>query len=320
MIDLIVKMAIAAALAWLFTRRVTPANAAAAHRLWLVVVTSPVLWLAGQSLFAPVAYARLRTGALPESLSAPSAGAWEVAAAVYVTVAALLLLRALLGVISVRRLLAGALPLSTEELTRLRAIASAGPLQIREGELDIPVTAGFFNPVIVLPGGWRAISPAGMETILRHEAAHVRRRDCAVSLACAVLEAVCWFSPAMWLASAQVRWFAEMACDAEAARAMDDQAYAAELLSLAAGWSGARRPRYAITAGAETSVATRIRLLLDEMEQGGGRRRMLLPIAAVLLMVAVPIASTLRVGAATGAGSSTDADPHATLHQHRHAH
>ena len=45
MIDLNVKLALVAAIAWMATRRVTPANAAWAHRLWVAVAMSPLLSL-----------------------------------------------------------------------------------------------------------------------------------------------------------------------------------------------------------------------------------------------------------------------------------
>ena len=151
------------------------------------------------------------------------------------------------------------------------------------------MTAGFFRPVVILPAGWRQLTPAAVEVILRHEAAHVRRRDPLVALTCAVVEAVLWFNPAVWIAGRQVRWFAEMACDAEAAAAMSGQAYAAELLQLAASWRGLKRPLYAVTAGADTDVARRIGLLIDELE-GGWRRRLLIPILAIALLLAVPLA------------------------------
>ena len=48
MIDLVVKCGASAVIAWLATRRITPSNAAWAHRLWLVVALSPLAWLAGE--------------------------------------------------------------------------------------------------------------------------------------------------------------------------------------------------------------------------------------------------------------------------------
>ena len=312
MIDLQLKLAVAAAVAWILTRKVTPANAANAHRLWLVVIASPFLWLAGPALIPPVVIATPREGVIPSGLlDTPQVSATLLA--VYVLVAACLLVRLALGVRSVHCLLRHTRPVDPTEL--------AAGCSVREGDLDLPVTAGFLRPVIVLPANWRTLSPAALEAILRHEAAHVRRKDCAVSLACALMEALLWFNPAVWIAAAKVRWFAEMACDADAARGMNASDYAAALLNLAARWTSARRPQFAITAGAETKVSRRIHLLLDELERGG-RRRVLLPIVAGLLIIGMPMAAAFHISG-TSVAKRVSAAPvadHALIHGLRHHH
>lgn len=218
----------------------------------------------------------------------------RTAVTLYVGVAVALLLRTLIGVVSVRRMIASARAIDSASLAALRDLAGHAALNIREGDLRVPVTAGFVEPMVILPTGWRAIPSDGLAAILRHEAAHVRRKDCLVSLGCAILEALAWFTPVVWVAGSRVGWFAEMACDSEAAGAMDGDRYASALLALAAGWSHARCPLATITAGAETGVGRRIRLLLDEMEQGC-RRRALLPAAALLVVIALPRAGAVRV-------------------------
>ena len=71
-------------------------------------------------------------------------------------------------------------------------------------------------------------------------------------------------------------------------------------------------------AGGETGVAARIRLLLDEMEQGR-RSRLLLPVAVLLIVIGVPLAAALRVGGRSevGAGTGTRAHAdHGAMHGH----
>ena len=319
MIDLLIKCGASAVIAWLATRRITPSNAAWAHRLWLVVALSPLAWLAGEQFFAPLAYARLRPGPLADTLtlSVDRIAAWTPA--IYAAVTTVLLLRVLYGVVLVRRLVAGSHPIASSLLPDGAMPSAFQGLDIRVGPLSLPVTAGFFRPVVILPAGWRQLTTGALEVILRHEAAHVRRRDPLVALTCAVAEAVLWFNPAVWIAGRQVRWFAEMACDAEAAAAMSGQAYAAELLQLAAGWRGLKRPLYAVTAGADTDVARRIGLLIDELE-GGWRRRLLIPILAIALLLAVPLGATVRIGGSVrsdGWPAAGSHDPsHALFHQH----
>jgi beta-lactamase regulating signal transducer with metallopeptidase domain len=320
MIDLQFKFAVAVAFAWVATRRVSPANAASAHRVWLLVLASPVLWMVGETLVPPIAFARLRPGVLPQGIISAGSVALIAAAGVYVVIAALLLLRLACGIGSVRRLIQRSRPLGPADLARLPDWASSRS-HVRESDLDSPVTAGALNAVVLLPAGWRSLSPAALESILRHEAAHVRRGDCAIALACGLMEALFWFNPAVWIACARVRWFAEMACDHEAATGMNRHEYASQLLTLAAAWGSARRPVNVLTAGAETHVSRRIHLLLDEAE-GGTRRSILIPIVAALLVLGVPLAATVRVDLLSSSERAASADTidHARTHQMRHRH
>ena len=318
MIDLSVKWAIAAGLVWPVTRRTPPVHAAAAHRLWLVVLTLPALWIIGSLAVPPAAYVQLRSGVLPEPIAQREAWLWTVAFGIYVGVALLLLGRVGVGVNAVRKLVRTSRPLSDNELSGAGLTLADNGCDVREADVDLPLTAGFVRPVILLPRGWRSLKTTALLAILHHEAAHVRRRDCLAAFGCALLEAVFWFNPAVWLATARVRWFAELACDAEAARSMKEDAYASELLALAAGWSRARRPMLAITAGAETNVARRIRLLLDEPPR---TRAIAIVALAVALVAAVPLSSAVRFGSAPESFSVAPSFGGAWLsHGHNHLH
>jgi beta-lactamase regulating signal transducer with metallopeptidase domain len=319
MIDLSVKFAAVAATAWLITRHVRPADAAAAHRLWLAVLAAPALWLLGSAIWPPLAYVVPRAGHWPAIVTHPSAEVWNTAVVVYAAGAAVLLARAAGGVVAVQRLLRGSRPVYGSDLGRLRRLAGSDRLDIREADLDVPVTAGFVRPSVVLPQEWRGMTDGALTAILRHEAAHVRRHDCAIALLCAVIEAALWFHPAVWLAAFRVRRLAEIACDAEAAGSMDGRQYASELLALAARWTRRRRPPYAMTAGAGTSIATRLRLLLDELERGRRRRRVLIPVATVALPVVLLTSGAIHFGQ-RGAPVTGIArhDSHRDTHDNRH--
>lgn len=308
MIDLQLKFALVASIAWVATRGITPANAASAHRVWLVVLLSPVLWLAGEWGFTPLVRATVRGELVPQVLVAPSSLVRSTFAFVYLSVAAVLLVRVAVGVLAVARLLRSARRLGDLERSGLPVEALS---DVREASLGVPVTAGFFNQAIVLPASWRDLPPSALEAILRHETAHVRRKDGAVALLVAVIEAVFWLNPFVWIAGRQLRFFAEMACDADASSSMDGQRYASELLRLSASWRAVRRPLYAITAGADTSMGRRITLLLDDLERGW-RPRWILPVLAAVLIAAVPLAGTVRLG---GVSQSPE-----VVHDHQHRH
>ncbi len=67
---------------------------------------------------------------------------------------------------------------------------------------------------------WIALTPAERTTILRHELAHIRRRDLWKSLALRLLALPQWFNPLVWLAVRRFDEAAEWACDAAAARGL----------------------------------------------------------------------------------------------------
>src|SRR5687767_2281987 len=100
MIELHVTLAVTAAIAAGLTARITPANAPAAHRLWLLVLASPVLWCAGALVFSPSVTVSLRPGVVPEPSIGSSGAMWSVLRGVYVAVAAALLLRTARGMTS----------------------------------------------------------------------------------------------------------------------------------------------------------------------------------------------------------------------------
>jgi beta-lactamase regulating signal transducer with metallopeptidase domain len=313
MVDFAIKWAIAGVVAEMVTRRVTPANAATAHRIWLLVLLAPAWWSVGGWLVDPVLFAQVSRDVLPAAVVSPGAGAMTFLAAGYAVVAVTLLGRVGAGLWAVRQMTRASAPITASDAGRLRPLVGNVVTRIRTGGVEAPVTAGLFAPVMLLPAGWREIPPESLAAILHHEAAHVRRRDCAVAIVGAVIEALFWFHPAAWLAGARVRWFAEMACDAEAGRAMDGRRYAAALLSLAARWSENRRRRRLLTAGAETNVARRIHLLLDEVEHRKTRSAGLV-LAALLLLAAVSLSAFID------AGRVSDAVPFNSHSAHTHGH
>ena len=320
MIDLSAKWAIAAGLVWLVTRRTPPVHAAAAHRLWLVVLALPLLWTIGFLVVTPAAYVQLRSGVIPDSIAQREVWLWTVAFGIYLGIALLLLVRVGAGMNFVRKLVRASRSLSEHELLRANVTLADIRCDVREADIDLPLTAGFVRPVILLPRGWRSLSATALRAILHHEAAHVRRRDCLGALGCAVLEALFWFNPAVWLATGRVRWFAELACDAEAVQSMERDSYASELLGLAAGWRRARRPMLAITAGAETNVARRIRLLLDQPPR---TRAVAIVALAVALVLIVPLSSAVRFGTAPESFSVAPSFGQSWLperHHHSHQH
>ncbi len=94
-----------------------------------------------------------------------------------------------------------------------------------------PVVLGFFKPVILLP------TDSGLETsehVLRHELAHVRRRDDWANLIQHCIKAVFFFHPAILWVSKRISLEREIACDDQVLQsAARPKAYALLLADLA---------------------------------------------------------------------------------------
>jgi beta-lactamase regulating signal transducer with metallopeptidase domain len=87
--------------------------------------------------------------------------------------------------------------------------------------LSTPAVTGLLRPILLVPCGSLERSPTRHdENALLHELAHVRRRDLWLDEVCALLRAVFWFHPLVWLAVGRVRALGEVACDAAVARVL----------------------------------------------------------------------------------------------------
>lgn len=128
-----------------------------------------------------------------------------------------------LGVTSVRltRRFAGLQP--TEDPTVLAILDEcrtrmrvAGRLQVVESDaISTPALHGFLRPRLLLPRGFAAAFTADeLRFVMLHELAHVKRHDLLVNWLAALLQAVYWFNPFVWLAFHRWRADRELACDA----------------------------------------------------------------------------------------------------------
>ena len=77
----------------------------------------------------------------------------------------------------------------------------------------MPMVSGLFRPVILLPSTATSWDPDKRHSVLRHEAAHILRRDLPVDLLSQLTVALHWFNPLAWLALRKARETRELACD-----------------------------------------------------------------------------------------------------------
>jgi len=104
-------------------------------------------------------------------------------------------------------------------------------------EVDAPISpmlVGPFRPRLLLPLALRTMDPLQRDLIVAHELMHWRRGDPWWLAACALLQALCWFNPAMRLLRARLVWAQELGCDRDVLRGrpqVQRKAYAAALVA-----------------------------------------------------------------------------------------
>lgn len=142
----------------------------------------------------------------------------------------------------IRRLKAGA-RLPGEELAQRFAELSGHARVARSVLLRIsscqnsPVLLGFFHPMILLPERFACAGWDEMEPVLRHELAHVQRRDDWVNLVQHLVQACFFFHPALWWISNRLNFEREIACDdCVLQQGASHRTYALLLANLASDW------------------------------------------------------------------------------------
>lgn len=147
-----------------------------------------------------------------------------------------------------------------------------------------PAAWGWFGPAVLVPPGWPAAG-ADAAPVLRHELAHLRRRDHAWALLAEVAVALLAWHPLAWWARRRLSLYAEFACDdAVLLGGTPVEDYADALLSLASP------PALGLPAAGHLSCRVRRLVTLHEVHPVGRCRRWLLAVGGVTLTLSVALA------------------------------
>jgi beta-lactamase regulating signal transducer with metallopeptidase domain len=251
--ELFAGSAVIVTLAWLTSYRQT---ASARHLVWtaafaaLLALPLLVAVMPSAVLFtlpsAPVAEAMpLETGSIAVTpASAPAAvqdgfqfdldDAVQTLFAIWAIGFGALALRGLVARVFLYRLRrdSTAHPFDDSELPEL---ASGRRYDLRISNTEIgPVTWGVVRPVVLLPQKSLTWPYERLQAVLRHELAHVARRDSLSQMLARVASALYWPNPLVWLAARRLTSEAEMAADdAVLVSGMMASDYASELLHIA---------------------------------------------------------------------------------------
>lgn len=161
----------------------------------------------------------------------------------------------------------------------------------------VPTAIGAFRPVILFPASVVLGLPMrGLEALLAHELAHVRRHDYLVNVLQTAAETLLFYHPAVWWVSARVRAEREQCCDDLAIAATGDaRTYARALMRLEEMRGAA--PTLAVAAG-DGNLWKRIVRLLSQQPVEAGR-------SAGWLAGALAFGTIVVFGAAAWPGSTS---------------
>jgi hypothetical protein len=85
--------------------------------------------------------------------------------------------------------------------------------EVRIADVNTPLTCGVLRPLILLPANALDWDEAQLKTVLLHESAHVRRRDCLAKYVTQASRALLWWNPLAWISAARLYHEQELACD-----------------------------------------------------------------------------------------------------------
>jgi beta-lactamase regulating signal transducer with metallopeptidase domain len=257
--------------------------------------------VSGALIPTPPGPSALATNSSRVDLKAAVQEAAGVLAVLSLGLGALALARLCAGLWMVGRLRRNAMPIADAHV--LAIIDSLGGrmkirrrVALRESpEVDTALTGGWLRPFVLLPPGMAATLGSEIELVLAHELAHVRRRDFAIAVLQALVDAGTRLSPGHRWLSAEAGRLREEACDDVVVTLGVEPLRYARALEALGKWSRGVQVTNVVCA-ANRHLAARVRRLLDVSTP---RPRGLAVVAAIVLCIGAT-ATTLVALAAPG--------------------
>jgi len=259
--------------AWIATSLLRRNSADLRHRIWLAAFIAMALLL--------IPWPMPQTLRMTIDTSATAAGTVSAARSVAVlpilwsAIATLLLVRWGVGVFRLHRI--------TQQARTVGAVRVSSSIRT-------PMTWGVIRPVILLPTYVASWSAEERNVVIRHERAHIERRDWMWQAFAQVMTAIFWFHPLMWLAARQLRNEAEHAADdVTLAGGIQAPDYADRLMAVARQYTGRSTAAGAgVAMLRHPALAERVAAILDagrirKSASVGARIGVLLAAVAVLV-------------------------------------
>jgi TonB family protein len=284
-----ILVALAAAIAWLGRR----ASAATRHTIWtaglggLLLLPAALTWTPSWPLPASLPLQALPPAARTVLTVTADAGShsWiDYLLPLWAAGSLLLLLR-----LTVRQWLAYRLARRAQYWSRFEDADV-----LLSSRTAMPFVCGIVNPVVILPQIAPNWPQDQLRAVLRHESAHVLRRDPLIhalaSLACALY----WPLPWVWAAASRIRLEAELACDDGVLQYGERPSdYATHLMQVVRGLAdGERVPEGVIPMARMSDLELRLRAMLaTNTSRGPAGSRLQLTAALAALSLLLPLAA-----------------------------
>jgi TonB family protein len=243
------KGAIVLALAWIATAVFRRASADLRHRIWLAALLAVVLFMIPVAVPEPLRLAiSARASATPNPVASSR---WPaIVSTLWILGIAWLLVRFAAGLVKLLHITNSARSYGESNILVSDAVTT-------------PMTWGVIRPVILMPAYALDWSVEQRDLMIRHEQAHVQRRDWLWQAFAQVMCAIFWFHPLVWLAAARLRLEAELATDDFVLMSgVEATQYAGELVNVARRLHG-RTHWDAVAMVRGGSLKSRIAAILD---------------------------------------------------------
>jgi beta-lactamase regulating signal transducer with metallopeptidase domain len=213
MVYCLIEGAILSMLVWVVLRLLPRQNAGTRFVLWfsalMAMIVLPFLRGPWRTPIGSSSGRALLT--MPDSVAFYTFCAWA-------GVAALALLRVVIGLWQVQRLRQDSQPIDRESLhpevrQAVEEFSASVALRVSD-RVRVPTAIGFFAPTVIVPNWFLEEMSAGeLRHVLLHELAHLRRRDDWTNLLQKIIKALLFFHPSAWWIEQQLSLEREVACD-----------------------------------------------------------------------------------------------------------
>ncbi len=216
----------------------------------------------------------------------------QLALAVYLCGAFLILVRFGRALGSIHRITRSSRPIPRRTRRRLQPLAKRAVPCLVSDRISVPLTWGWFRPVILVPKSSCSWSRARWLAVLLHECAHIERRDYCYRLLQLLACATCWPNPLVWMVALLASREREKACDDRVvSRGMNRIEYAEHLFAIARAASNSE-PQGAMGMAGSSFLRDRVRSLLRaHANRNQTRKRSLWILISIGGLLLLPLSS-----------------------------